>query len=1779
MSLMNAFRTATCVLTLLSFAASCGGDGSTTATDTDTAVIATDTGGGGADGYTDNSNPPEVLLQGPKEGQVFQFGDPIPVVGRVSDDRDNPTALKLTIFSSINEQVGTPQANDSGFVTYEISSLSPGNHVLTLSALDRGNHAGQASVNIVINGAPTSGAMVIDPEKPVTGDELTARLTTPFGDPNRAVEELAVTWQWFRDGEDQSISQPRVPASRTSKGEEWRVLATATDPYGKRAQAEKIVTIANTPPSCDLATMLPSSGRTDSDFTCRCTERTDPDPGDAIADRCEFYNGESKLTAEGCTLSHEVTTRGMNITCRLTPSDGDSDGAQITTGAVPILNTPPTKPTAAISPTAGDVHTTFTCAVTNTPSDADGDSVSLEYTWVVNGFENPGTTSTSVIPIEQLVSNVAGKPARGGDRVACRVRAYDGFERSQSADTIVITLTNTAPTGGVVTLGPIGASENDTLTCAANGGADIDGDTIVWFYTWEVNGAPLVGVQGPELSPEHFTVGDVINCIATPSDGFEEGVAQKSKNAVTIINAPPTKPVVEVLAPLGGDGPVTCHVTTPSFDKEPLTQTIYWQVNGGAEFAGQATLPDGAVDNCNIVRCRLEVFDATTVVSSDVSEQVMPVGSCDSGGDCTAAVCLPNGACAVQNVTGGCSDQNPCTTGDVCVTGVCKGEIKNCDDNQFCTDDACNPANGQCTHVPTVQACDDGNGCTVDTCDQAANGGAGGCSFAPLDNIPCNKDSNGCTVGDRCVAGQCTTGTAFDCEEGQDPNPCLTRSCRSTGANSFVCDNNFYDASVACEDGFWCTIADHCNGQGQCVTGIQRNCALGLSTCQIGNCDEAANSCRTEQLPDDAACNFDSNGCTVNDYCRAGLCRQGGTPDCSEVEDDCNDSTCVSVGNNAYTCAPVPATAGKACQNDDFCVVQEQCDGQGTCVGGEARDCDAEVGDECLTTYCDTAFAACIPEPVTTGTPCDDGDTCSSGDRCVFGVCEATGSICLEDPLTYGTVNTADATPAMAHIGNGRYVVEWHKSGSASNQTFFRVSNDHASRENEELFVGSGLLTKNVAGAGQRFLGTAVRADGRFGLLVATNEAYCVSGRWCGDAGDRTIDHQLRMVVYDTNLNPTGTGVAITIVGTKPNYDSEVNLGVVALPLAFNDGSWGIVMSPQLSGAATSTISVARAIWLVPVGADLAGGTPVKLVDLGGATNVTKFAAGQFPESDDFLVTWVAADGRTVKALRHDRYGSPSPNGAQNVAVVASGHTVDDVRVAAFRDGGYAIMYTDNAAGVAMGRVVRVFPTILGRPDIAFDLDTVGGHTLGKIAAFADKSMVAVWTSSSADGNGTAVQARVWDANGNPFGPAFVTHETTAGDQRFPSVAVVGADAFVVGFVGPEGSVYTRLYDRHGTNLPGRPEIEVTQTPQGDQIAPAAAGDQQGRVLVAFESTSTGVTISDIYARQYDIDGLPMGEQYRVNTTTTGAQRNPSAAGKNGNFVVTWTSEGQDGDRRGIYARRLSGTGAAHGAELRVNASGAGDQFASAVAMDEAGNWLVAWVEGTLVKARGFSGDAALGAELTLDAGANGAASEPSVTAVPGAASFVVAWTASQSGGGTAPAVVRLSKSGAIEAAVVTHGLSEGPNASRSAPTVAAGLGNQGILCWRLASPERITCQLVSTTDLSALSGPLGMTTGRVVASPVAEWLASGGALVAWAADGVDVGTTLAVQYARVSSAGVVTTPRVMGNRFRLGNQTAPVIGRATGATSPFILVWQSQGQDIDGWGVYLRALDLTPYP
>lgn len=204
---------------------------------------------------------------------------------------------------------------------------------------------------------------------------------------------------------------------------------------------------------------------------------------------------------------------------------------------------------------------------------------------------------------------------------------------------------------------------------------------------------------------------------------------------------------------------------------------------------------------------------------------VLDVNVCADDDPCTIDTCNPaTGACIRLNNDGPCSDGNACTEGDICVSGVCTGEVADCDDGSPCTNDFCLPAVG-CSHEPINAACDDGSVCTLndwctngickgtavncndynictdDVCDPVS-----GCVHS-YNTVNCN-DLNLCTTGDHCSSGACV-GVPKSCNDG---NACTTDSCNPNAG----CQNVFNQ--IACEDGNDCTVGDACSG-GVCVPG------------------------------------------------------------------------------------------------------------------------------------------------------------------------------------------------------------------------------------------------------------------------------------------------------------------------------------------------------------------------------------------------------------------------------------------------------------------------------------------------------------------------------------------------------------------------------------------------------------------------------------------------------------------------------------------------------------------------------------------------------------------------------------------------------------------------------------------------------------------------------------------------------------------------------------------------------------------------------------------------
>jgi hypothetical protein len=123
------------------------------------------------------------------------------------------------------------------------------------------------------------------------------------------------------------------------------------------------------------------------------------------------------------------------------------------------------------------------------------------------------------------------------------------------------------------------------------------------------------------------------------------------------------------------------------------------------------------------------------------------------------------------------------------------------------------------------------------------------------------------------------------------------------------------------------------------------------------------------------------------------------------------------------------------------------------------------------------------------------------------------------------------------------------------------------------------------------------------------------------------------------------------------------------------------------------------------------------------------------------------------------------------------------------------------------------------------------------------------------------------------------------------------------------------------------PEFRVNTYTTNGQFAGGAASDVAGNFVVVWSSSDQDGSLTGVFGQRYAGAGPPLGGEFRVNTYTTGFQAAASVASDSaGNFVVVWSSLGQDAGTEGVFGQRYAATGVPLGGEFRVNTYTTGEQ-------------------------------------------------------------------------------------------------------------------------------------------------------------------------------------------------------------------------------------------------------------
>ena len=318
-----------------------------------------------------------------------------------------------------------------------------------------------------------------------------------------------------------------------------------------------------------------------------------------------------------------------------------------------------------------------------------------------------------------------------------------------------------------------------------------------------------------------------------------------------------------------------------------------------------------------------------------------------------------------------------------------------------------------------------------------------------------------------------------------------------------------------------------------------------------------------------------------------------------------------------------------------------------------------------------------------------------------------------------------------------------------------------------------------------------------------------------------------------------------------------------------------------------------------------------------------------------YIIAWVGLVGSS-DAIFSQRYdGNGHKVGAEQQVDTKSANFQRDVSVSSLADGGYVIAWaatfdpSDHYDVVSQrydhdGNVVVPEGTIYGGPFADLNVHAAGLAN-GAIAYVYE----AGYSATDSD-----IDVRIYLATGD-----YVTTTVVAGtslNENYPSIAPLADGDMVVSFF--TGSSFAfRLVSGTGALLGNAVTLsniaiapgDVTALPDGGFVATWTAGNSSAR---------------DIFVQTFDSSGRATGAATVANSAAVPLHSDSVVTAlDDGGYVVIWDSLNQDGWGSGIYGQRFDASHAAVGDEFQVNSFILNNQVSPAVTALANGGFVVSW--------------------------------------------------------------------------------------------------------------------------------------------------------------------------------------------------------------------------------------------
>ena len=507
------------------------------------------------DPVTPVNQPPSITLISPEPDAN---GDPLPIeVGEgltfevaVNDAEDLAEELVVSWIAERTDQggvqldLGEGNADASGRATQVVGGLESGRYTIIARVTDTRGATDETGLPVevfAINEAPTVSITQPSGGADFLEDEQVTFVATATDDRN--VTGLSVEWFSNRDGLINSappISSGLMTFTTTNLSVgEHTVTARVTDEEGLLGEDAVVfeVIAEDLPPNAPTVEISPAAPLSSDPLSCLITVGSSDPEGQPITYTYTWFRDGTQTLNTTANLAASETSAGEDWLCRVVASDGtlSSDPGE---DSVTIGNQLPSVVEAVLGPDPAFETSVLTCTGVGW-EDLDGDPENYDYAWLVDGTLLTGITTDTL----------DGAWFNRDQTVQCELTPNDGLGVGTPVLSNVLTISNSAPTAPVVSVGPTPQADiEDDLVCQVDADStDPDGDTFVYLVSWFVDGVYDSAYDGQwTIASGETNLGEVWECQVAADD--LEDVGLPGTASTTVLPDPGDWVITEIMA-------------------------------------------------------------------------------------------------------------------------------------------------------------------------------------------------------------------------------------------------------------------------------------------------------------------------------------------------------------------------------------------------------------------------------------------------------------------------------------------------------------------------------------------------------------------------------------------------------------------------------------------------------------------------------------------------------------------------------------------------------------------------------------------------------------------------------------------------------------------------------------------------------------------------------------------------------------------------------------------------------------------------------------------------------------------------------------------------------------------------------------------------------------------------------------------------------------------------------------------------------------------------------